>query len=606
MSLNAQRTIAALLLCCNAALAWAAEPGANPFPDRDRKVLRYAFERAETTLDPHKTSDIYSNFLESSIFETPLDYDYLARPLKLRPLTLEAMPEISADGRVYTLKVKPGIYFTDDPAFKGKKRELVAEDYVYSFKRLMDPKLSSPLGAETDEIVGAAEAIAKATKTGKFDYDAPIEGIRALDKYTWQIRLKQPLGTFIYDFADCRVICAVAREVVEAYGDDIGSHPVGTGPYKLAYWKRASKIILEANPDYREEYFDAEATDDVGRAILAKLKGRRLPMIGRIEVSIIEEEQPRWLSFVNGEMDLIFKIPEEFATQAMPGGKVAPNLARRGIEARQVAALDLTYAPFNMEDPLIGGYTPEKVALRRAICLAYDTQTEIRIIRKNQAIAADVPFARGVAGWDPAFRTNANEYDPAKAKALLDMFGYKDVDGDGYRETPDGKPLVLQFYSTPTSRDKQVDELWKRSMDEIGLRIEVNKGRWQDHLKASNAGKLMIWQLGSSAAAPDADNWLQSYYGPNAGYKGNRSFFKLEAYDRLYEKARVMPDSPERTRLYQEMARLIVAYAPAKMQAHRILTDMWYPWVIGFRRVDMQGNQFYKFVDIDLAKAPAQ
>ena len=594
--------LAALLAAAIAVHAFAADP----FPDRDRKVLRYAFERAETTFDPQKTSDIYSNFVESSIFETPLDYDYLARPLKLVPLTLEKLPEVSDDGRTYTMKVKPGIHFTDDPAFKGRKRELVAADYVYSFKRLMDPKLASPLGSETEEVVGAAEAIERATKTGRFDYDAPIEGIRALDKYTWQIKLKNPIGTYIYDFADCRVMCAVAREVVEAYGDDVGSHPVGTGPYKLAFWKRASKIVLEANPGFREDSFDAEATDDVGREILAKLKGRRLPMIGRIEIAIIEEEQPRWLSFINGEFDLLYKLPEEFANQAMPGNHLAPNLAKRGIQERQVAALDLTYAPYNMEDPVIGGYTPEKVALRRAINLAYDTGSEIRIIRKNQAIPAETPYSPGVAGYDPHFRTNANEYNPAKAKALLDMFGYKDVDGDGYREMPDGKPLVLHFYSTPTIRDKQVDELWKRSMDEIGLRFDVTKGRWQDHLKASNAGKLMIWQLGGSAASPDADNWLQTYYGPFAGYKGNRSFFKLPEYDRLYEKARVLPDSPERTKLYQEMARLIVAYAPSKLQTHRILTDLWYPWVVGYRRPDMQGNQFYKYMDIDLARIPAR
>ena len=279
-----------------------------------------------------------------------------------------------------------------------------------------------------------------------------------------------------------------------------------------------------------------------------------------------------------------------------------PNLAKRGIQMRRVAALDITYAPFNMEDPLIGGYTPDRVALRRAICLGYDTAAEIAIVRKNQAIAAQTPFSPGVAGYDPEFRSVANDYSPAKAKALLDMYGYVDRDGDGYRETPEGKPLVLEFNSTPTVRDKQIDELWKRSMDDIGLKLVVNKGRWQDHLKASNAGKLMIWQLGGSAATPDADTWLVSYYGPNAGYKGNRSFFKLDAYDRIYERARVMPDGPERTRLYQELARLVVAYAPAKLQTHRLLTDMWYPWVVGYRRPSMLGNHFWKYVDIDLAR----
>jgi ABC-type transport system substrate-binding protein len=567
------------------------------------KVLRYAFERAETTFDPQKTSDVYSNILESAVFETPLDYDYLTRPIKLRPLTLASMPEISADGKTYILRVKPGTYFTDDPAFNGKKRELVAEDYAYAFKRIMDPKLSAPLLAEIEGVIaGSDEAVAHARKTNRFDYDAPIEGLKVLDRYTLQIRLNQPFYTFIYNLADCRVSCAVAREVVERYGDDIGAHPVGTGPYRLLSWKRASKIVLEANPDFREEYFDAQANDDVGRAILAVQKGKRLPIVGRVEVSIIEEDQPRWLSFLNGEMDLIFKVPEEFANVGMPNNHLAPNLARKGIVMAQVAALDLTYNYFNMEDPVIGGYTPEKVALRRAVSLAYKTQDEIAIVRKNQAIPAQTPYSPGVAGHDPAFRTSAGEYNLAKAKALLDMYGYVDRDGDGYREMPDGSRLELRYNSTPTMRDQQIDELWKRSMDDIGVRLTVRKARWQDLLKESNAGKLMMWQLGGSAAAPDADNWLQTYYGPNAGFKGNRARFKLAEYDRLYERARVMPDSPERTRLYQEMTRLIVAYAPTKLQTHRILTDMWYPWLLGYRRPAMLGNHFWKYLDIDTAR----
>src|SRR5689334_4100871 len=576
-------------------------------PDRAKKVLRYAFERAETTFDPQKTSDVYSNFVESAIFDTPLDYDYLARPLKMVPVTLTALPEISADGKTYTLHVKPGIYFTDDPAFKGKRRELVAQDYVYSIKRLMDPALSAPQLAEVEGVIaGSEQAIERARKTGKFDYDAPMEGLGAIDRYTWQIKLTAPFYNFIYNLADCRSSCAVAREVVERYGDDIGSHPVGTGPYKLAFWKRASRIVLEANPGYREEYFDAQPTDDIGREILAAQKGKRLPMIGRIEIAIIEEEQPRWLSFLNGEMDLIFRVPEEFANQGMPNNHLAPNLAKRGILMQQVAALDLTYAYFNMDDPLIGGYTPERVALRRAIALGYNVRDEISIIRKNQAIVAETPYSPGVAGYDPNFHTAGGEYSPTKATALLDMFGYVDRDGDGYRENPDGTPLTLVFNSTPTARDVQMDENWKRSMDDIGLRLAVRKARWQDLLKESDAGKLMIWSLGGSAAAPDADSWLQTYYGPNSGYKGNRSHFRLEAYDRIYEKARTTPDSPERTRMYQELARLVVAYAPSKFQTHRILTDMWYPWVVGYRRPSMLGNHFWKYVDIDLSKVPVK
>ena len=563
------------------------------------KVFRYAFEIAETSFDPHRISDAYSNIVNQGMFESPLTYDYLARPLKLKPQTLVTMPEISADGTTYTLRVKPGIYFADDPAFKGKKRELVAADYIYTLKRLLDPKVVASQQAEVEPyVVGAEEAASQARRANRFDYDAPIEGLKVLDRYTFQVKINKPQYVFIYAFADCRVTCAVAREVVEHYGDDFGAHPVGTGPWKLGFWKRSSKMVFERNPNFREEIFDAHppAGDARGEEILARFKGRRVPMLDRVEVAIIEETQPRWLSFLNEEMDFIFLVPEEFAYQAFPNNRIAPNLARRGIRMEQLPALDLTYNFFNMLDPVVGGYTPEKVALRRAISLSYKTTDEINIIRKGQAIAAQTPYSPGVAGYDPNFRTSAGEYDIPKAKALLDMFGYVDRDGDGYREMPDGSPLAINFSSSPTARDAQFDELWRRSLDDIGVRMNVVKAKWPDILKAARAGKVQFWQLGGSATMPDADTWLTSLYGPNL--EGNLAKFALPEYDRLYEKARVMPDSPERTKVYQELTRLVVAYAPWKINTHRIRTDMWYPPVVGYRRSPMLTFNFWKFIDV--------
>ena len=569
------------------------------------KVFRYAFEIAETLLDPHRINDVYSNILNQAMFEPPLTYDYLARPLKLKPLVAASMPEVSEDLTTYTIRIRPGIHFADDPAFNGAKRELVAADFVYSLKRLLDPKVRATQAAEIEPyVLGAEEAAARARKENRFDYDAPIEGLRLIDRYTYQVKLKQPLYVFIYNFADCRISCPVAREVAERYGDDLGAHPVGTGPFKLAFWKRSSKLVFERNPAFREDYFDAEATDERGREILAHAKGRRLPMVDRVEVSIIEETQPRWLSFLNGELDFIFLVPEEFAYQAFPNNKLAPHLAKRGIRMEQLPALDLTYNFFNMRDPVVGGYTPEKVALRRAISLSYKTADEINIIRKGQAIAAQAPYSPGVAGYDPKFRTSAGEYDIPKAKALLDMFGYVDRDGDGYREMPDGGPLVINFSSTPTARDQQFDELWKRSLDDIGVRMNVVKGKWPDILKAARRAKVQFWQLGGSASSPDADTWLTSLYGPNE--EGNLAKFNLPAYNRLYEKARAMPDGPERTKVYQDMARLVVAYVPWKINTHRIRTDLWYSQVVGYRRSPIITYNFWKYIDIDTPNASRQ
>jgi ABC-type transport system substrate-binding protein len=579
---------AALALACVPALAHA------------QKVLRYAFEIAETSFDPQRISDLYSNILNQGMFEAPLTYDYLARPLKLRPQTAAALPEVSADGTTYTIRIRPGIYFADDPAFDGKKRELVAEDYVYSLKRVIDPKVrASQVGEIEPYVVGAEEAAERARKEDRFDYDAPIEGLKVLDRYTFQVKLEQPLFVFIYNFADCRITCAVAREVVERYGEDFGSHPVGTGPWRLAFWKRSSRMVFERNPSFREELWDAhpDADDERGQRIKARLEGRRMPLIDRVEISIVEETQPRWLAFLNGEMDLLWLVPEEFSYQAYPNNKLAPNLAKRGMRMQQAPMLDLTYAFFNMEDPVVGGYTPEKVALRRAISLSYKVEDEISIIRKGQAIPAETPYSPGVAGYDPDFHTTANEYDIPKAKALLDMYGYVDRDGDGYREMPDGSPLVIHRYSTPTAVDQQYDELWKRSLDDIGLRVEVSKGKWPDLLKSARLGKLQFWQLGGSASSPDADTWLSSLYSKNT--EGNLARFRLSAYDRLYEAARLLPDSPERTKIYQQMTKLVVSYVPWRINVHRIRTSMWYPQLVGFVRSPLLSYNFWKYVDIE-------
>jgi ABC-type transport system substrate-binding protein len=250
---------------------------------------------------------------------------------------------------------------------------------------------------------------------------------------------------------------------------------------------------------------------------------------------------------------------------------------------------------------VFGGYTPDKVALRRAISLSYKVKDEIAILRKGQAIPANTPYAPGVAGYDPDFHTTANEYNPAKAKALLDMFGYVDRNGDGYREMPDGSELTLHRYSQPSSRDQQFDELWKRGLDEIGIRLEIVKEKWPDTLTKARAGKVQFWQLGNVASEPDADSWLVLLYGPNT--EVNLGRFRLRQYDELYEKARSLGDTPERTKLYQEMTKLIIAYAPWRINTHRIRTDMWYPQVIGYRRHPILTFNTWKFIDIDASKA---
>ena len=578
--------------------AAAQEPSAAPL-----KVLHTQFLIAETNFDPAATSDLYSNSIIEEILEPPLTYDWLARPAKLKPLTAEALPEITDGGRTYTLRIRKGIYFDDDPAFEGRKRELTAKDYEFAFKRLMDPKLRSPnLWLIEGRLAGVAEAVAKASKEGRLDYDAPIPGIEVVDRYTLRFHLVKPDYSFEYILAMCTV-GAQAREVAQRYGDEIGAHPVGTGPFRLAEWKRSSKIVLVRNPNFRVEYFDADppADDPLSQQLYAEMKGKRLPCVDRVEVSIIEESQPRWLAFLNGEIDWI-NLPYEFESMALPGDQLAPWLAKRGVKYEPDIDPDLTYIYFNMKDPVVGGYTEDKVALRRAISLAYNNQEEISLIRNGTAIEAQSMIPPGVLGYDPNFNLGTT-YDPARAKALLDMYGYVDRNGDGWRDMPDGSPLVLRYATGPSQLERLFTEFWKKEMDAVGIRMEVEVAKWPDLRKKSKAGLLQTWELGWSADYPDGENFYQLLYGPNCG-SSNDGCFQLPEFDALYRKVTSMPPSPERTAIFDQMARLVAAYAPVKLHTHRKRQELVQPWILGWRKHPIL-HEGYKYVDIDLARRAA-
>ena len=594
-----------LLLGSLAAGALPIVPPAAEAADGSEKVLRLSFYGAETSFDPARVSDLYSRTVTAHIFEGLYAYDHLADPVQVRPRTAAGMPEVSADFRVWTVKVRPGIYFAADPAFKGKPRELVAQDYVYAFLRTIDPANISPVESDILELgllgMTARRDEAKAKK--RFDYDTPVPGLRAIDRYTLRLEVDQPRPRLLHSLVSSDLLGGIAREVVEHYGDEIGAHPVGTGPFLLQEWRRSSRIVLVRNPAYREVRYDAApaADDAAGQAMLARFKGRRLPMVDRVVVNVIEESQPRWLAFLNKEIDALGAItgplPLEFVNLAMPAGKLAPNLAHEGVQAQRVLAADVAMTYFNMTDPVLGGYTPEKVALRRAISLAYDVDREIRLVRRGQAVIAQSPVLPHTSGYDPAFKSEMGDYDPARANALLDMYGYLDRDGDGWREQPDGQPLTIVMANEPDQISRQFGELWQKALTAVGIRVRFNLQQWPENMKAAQSGSLMTWALGSSASSPDGQGALARMYGPQIG-SGNLARFEMAGYDRIYERMLPMPDGPQREALFREAKRIAVAYMPYKIHVHRVATDLQHPWLIGFRRQQFAG-EWWHMVDID-------
>jgi ABC-type transport system substrate-binding protein len=583
-----------------------AQPSAPATAPAAEKVFRYSFPAAETGFDPAQISDLYSAIVVANMLDAPYEFDYLARPAKVRPNLAEAMPEVSPDFRTYTFRLRKGIYFADDPAFGGKKREVTAQDFVYSYKRFYDPKNKSPRysGVAEEGVLGLEALRKKAEAGGKFDYDSEVEGLKALDRYTVQVKLAETRPRFILAMSDPGTLGLVAREVVEKYGEHIMEHPVGTGPFMLQEWKRSSKITLVRNPAFREKLYEAEppADDAAAQAIYAKMKGRRLPLVDKVVVTIIDQQQPRWLSFLNNEQDYMERLQENFALQAVPNGKLAPNLAKRGIQVAQTPLSDVTMFYFNMNHPVVGGYTPDKVALRRAIALAVNSEEEVRLARRGQAMVAQSFVMPNTISFDRNFRSEMGTFDRARSMALLDMYGYVDRDGDGWRDLPDGQPLVLDYDTLGTEDYRERDEIMKKNLDAVGIRINYRIGKWPEQLRASRAGKLMMWGYGLSGSSPNSSSALELAYGKSAGQR-NHSRFNNAQFDALYEKQAILPDGPERDAVIRDAVRILVAYMPIKLRVHRIGTDLMQPWLVGYRRHPF-ARDFWPYVDIDTARLP--
>jgi ABC-type transport system substrate-binding protein len=556
------------------------------------KVLHLASPDIDT-LDPQQFSDDPSFQVQAAIFESLFEWDYLGSPPKLTPLTAEGPADIAADGKTWTIRIKPGIFFTDDPAFKGRPRELVADDYVYSYKRWIDPngrRGGAPV--TTDLIVGARPVVDAAARSGKFDFDRPIEGLRALDRYTLRLRLTASDYPTIRDLLG--FVGASAREVVEAAGADIRIRPVGTGPYRLREWKRGSRIVLEANPKYRGVRFP-DSDNPAQAPLVRSMKGSVLPQIGVIEIAVIDEDLPRLLQFEQGGLDYVV-LRGEVANRLLAGGKLKPEYAARGIARYVFPEPYLFSVYFNVADAVLGGMNNDRIALRRAIALALDVETLLKVVYAGQAIPANQIVPPGVSGHDPA-RPVKPLYDPAAARALLDRFGYR-VGADGYRSLPDGKPLVLTLSQRTGAVSREVETLWKKSMDAVGLRIEFRVAPFQEIIKALEKGQFQMY-YGGFGGSPSGYNELSQLHSRQP-QRVNVVQFKLAEYDSAAEQFLHSESDAGQIAAARRMTDLALTYMPQLPAAFRLENEFVQPWVRGFS--PMVFSSYWKYLDIDLTK----
>jgi ABC-type transport system substrate-binding protein len=319
-------------------------------------------------------------------------------------------------------------------------------------------------------------------------------------------------------------------------------------------------------------------------------------MIGRIEMIIIEESNPRLLAFINGELDVSNPVPPDLIYNVLGGnGKLKPDLAARGIQYLRNYQPSITFEYFNMDDPVVGGYSKEQIALRRAISMAYNVDDEVNVVRQGQASAPTQFLPPPVIGHDPNFIDRA-AFNPAAANALLDRMGYK-RGADGFRTLPSGQPFTITVSANTSNVDRQLAELWQRSMTAIGIRTQFNFQKFTDLLKQARAGQLQMWGLANTAGTPEGFGFFGLLYGPNSGLS-NLPRFNLPQFNALYEKGKRMKNGPERNKVIRQLSKLISIYSPMKMTAYRFDNVLLQPWMIGYKYTPFNWNP-WRYWDLD-------
>ena len=571
--------------------------GKPPPGGKHLKIFRYSMDQSPTSLDPAQAANVYANTVLINVYDTLFAYKYLARPYELKPNLSDGWPEISADKLTYTIHIKQGVHFVDDPCFPGGiGREVVASDIVYSLERQFDPA-TLPQGTWMwqGRIVGL-----DAWKEAGSHYDQEVPGLRALDRYTLQIKLVRPYPQLLDTLAQ-GYSSVVPREAVKYYGREFAIHPVGSGPFRLVSYDTA-RVVMDRNPKYRKEPVDLAAEGynpkTQSQYGLERIQGRSPPFLDRLEIDFIHESSAAWSSFTKGDEIQYTVVPTEQIDRVLASKhpiRLKPAYAAKyymnaGLEAGFV------FSVFNMSKPEFG-YNTDPVRARRNKALRCAIIKAVNWKARNESFYGDIGrifpgiIPPMVPEFDPNLSMESVTQDIPGAKRLLAENGWN----------PDNLP-VLTYGTTAGVISRLFFEQFRSWLRQIGYPTDKvvlkQYATFGDISKAWKNAELPWIPKGWGLDYPDAQNTLQLFYGPNASPGSNDANYHNPEYDRLYEQASVMLPSPERTAIYRRMNQMVIDDCVASSGLSRTRIRLWHRDVIAFPDREITGGFFLKYVDV--------
>ncbi len=521
----------------------------------------------------------------------------------------------------YEIQIVPGIRYQPHPAFAlddsgkpvyldlgpkglvGKRslgdfprtgtRELTAEDYVYQIKRLAHPRLHSPvLELMGDYIVGlkdlhallVAGEKASTEKQGWIDLRSyPMSGVEVVDRYTYKVRIKGAYPQFPYWLA-MPFFAPVPFEVDRFFSQPgmaernltLDWWPVGTGPYMLRENNPNARMVLVRNPNYHGDTYPCEGEEEDRAANLLKDCGEPLPFIDTVVFTREKESIPYWNKFLQGYYDASGVSSDNFDQAVQMGGQgdvtLSDEMVAKGIKLNTSVAPTVAYMGFNMLDPVVGGNSERARKLRLAISIAIDQEEFIAVFQNGRGVPAMHPLPPGIFGYR-ADKAGVNPYvydwvdgqprrkSVEEARRLLSEAGYP-----GGRDAKTGEPLVVNLDTTGSGMgDKSTVDWLSKQFRKLDVQLVVRAtdyNRFQDKIRKGNA-QLFYW--GWNADYPDPENFLFLLYGAQGKVKSqgeNAANYENAEYDRLFERMKAMPDSPERQAIIERMLGILQHDAP--------------------------------------------
>jgi len=595
-------------------------------------VLWDSYRSPIKSLDPATCGDTASAYIQANVFEGLFNYHYLLRPARVVPQLAAGLPEVSPDRLTYTIKLRPDVTYHRNECFgserfggkaRFKTRRVKADDFILAMKRCADYHINSGLSWAflSGRIEGLDEWRDKSEKykAGDFSrYDLPVSGLSAPDDGTLRITLDEPFPQLLYVLA-MSVYAPVPREAVDYWlgtEDDgqggrravaIDQRPtefreaeqcVGTGPYLMTAFERKKRIVQTRNPEFRADFYPSQGQPGDRAAGMLADAGKRVPFIDVLYLDFVPEQYPSWMRFLSKQTDMSSIPQEAFDFVINPDRELAAKWSKKGIGLTKYESPSIQWFVFNMQDKLVGA----SKALRQAMCLSYDVESEIKVLYNGRGTPAKTIIPKSFSGWAEAGRGPYYRFDLQAARAKLKE-AKAELGAKGLLVGGEIPTIKVDIGGTDQASIR-LGEFTKQQFDRIGIKLDVRYNDWPTQQKKVNNKVVQTYIMGWHADYPDPENFLQLFYSPNISKGTNDSNYSRPEFDMLYERARRMSDSPERQKLYIEMIHMVCQDCPVLLLSEPESFLLMYEWVHNVKPHPFgYGYVKYRRIDSSLRRA---